>query len=296
MTKRNFPKNVRGNPHHKSWEINPKLRSELTPSQNYDLRDQVRGDAVDSEDQPLDLVYGKHPVLALLKSDRQINRIWLTPKVSSDRRFYGLLQEAKGNGTVINKSDPHRLDSITHYANHQGIVAQVSPYSYWQLEDLITVAKEKTDSPVIVIADGIEDPHNLGAIIRTTEAMGLQGIVIPQRRAVGVNSTVVKVATGALENLPIARVVNLSQALATLKESGFWIYGTTAESSKMLHTIDLTGAIGLVIGSEDKGLSSLTKRCCDELVAIPLAGITPSLNASVACAIAIYEICRQRWS
>ena len=294
MTKRNFPKNVRpkGKPRSKSWENDPKSPSELTSRQNDDLRD----DTAYSQDQESDLVYGKHPVLALLKSDRQINRIWLTPKVSSDRRFYNLLQEAKANGAVINKSDPQRLDSLTNYANHQGIVAQVSPYSYWQLEDLITVAKEKTDSPVIVIADGIEDPHNLGAIIRTTEAMGLQGIVIPQRRAVGVNSTVVKVAAGALENLPIARVVNLSQALATLKESGFWIYGTTAESSKMLHTIDFSGAIGLVVGSEDKGLSSLTKTCCDELVSIPLSGITPSLNASVATAIAIYEICRQRWS
>lgn len=294
MTKRNFPKNVRpkGKSQGKSWETDPRSPSELISRQNDDLRD----DTAYSQDQESDLVYGKHPVLALLKSDRQINRIWLTAKVSSDRRFYNLLQEAKANGAVINKSDPQRLDSLTHYANHQGIVAQVAPYSYWQLEDLITVAKEKTDSPVIVIADGIEDPHNLGAIIRTTEAMGLQGIVIPQRRAVGVNSTVVKVAAGALENLPIARVVNLSQALATLKESGFWIYGTTAESSKMLHTIDLSGAIGLVVGSEDKGLSSLTKRCCDELVAIPLAGITPSLNASVATAIAIYEICRQRWS
>ncbi len=249
-----------------------------------------------SESKDQDLVYGKHPVLAILKSDRQINRIWITPKLSGDRRFYNLLQEAKAKGAVINKTEPNRLDSLTQYANHQGIVAQVAPYTYWQLEDLIAVAKEKTDSPVIVIADGIEDPHNLGAIIRTTEAMGLQGIVIPQRRAVGINSTVVKVAAGALENLPIARVVNLSQALEKLKEAGFWIYGTTAESSKLLHTMDFNGAIGLVVGSEGKGLSSLTKRCCDELVSIPLSGITPSLNASVASAIAIYEICRQRWS
>ncbi|MDJ0743063.1 MAG: 23S rRNA (guanosine(2251)-2'-O)-methyltransferase RlmB [Xenococcaceae cyanobacterium MO_167.B27] len=248
------------------------------------------------ENEAQDLVYGKHPVLAVLKSDRQINRIWITHKLSSDRRLGGLLKKAKAKGAVITKTEPSRLDSLTHYANHQGIVAQVSPYSYWELEDLITSAKEKTDSPVIVIGDGIEDPHNLGAIIRTTEAMGLQGMVIPQRRAVGVNSTVVKVAAGALENLPVARVVNLNQALEKLKESGFWIYGTTIESSKMLHTIDFSGAVGLVVGSEGKGLSSLTERCCDELVSIPLAGITPSLNASVASAIAIYEICRQRWS
>ncbi len=276
-------------------------RSEIASSSygevasGYKSLDEGSNDSL-SDDKHQDLVYGKHPVLAVLDSDRQINRIWVTSKVSGDRRFQDLLQEAKSNGTIISKVDPHRLDLLTQYENHQGIVAQVAPYSYWQLEDLIKIAQEQTDSPVIVIVDGIEDPHNLGSIIRTAEAMGLQGVVIPQRRAVGVNSTVVKVAAGALENLPIARVVNLSQAVNKLKESGFWIYGTTSESSKLLHTINLNGAIGLVIGSEGKGLSSLIERSCDELLSIPLSGKTPSLNASVASAIAIYEICRQRWS
>ena len=277
----------------KTFKTEPSVK--IKPKNHSAFQDRETPSFSESESGNSDLVYGKHPVLAVLNSDRQVNRIWITPRLSSDRRFSDLLQEAKANGAIISKADPQRLDSLTQYANHQGIVAQVSPYSYWELEDLITSAKEQTTSPVIVIADGIEDPHNLGAIIRTAEAMGVQGIVIPQRRAVGINSTVVKVAAGALENLPIARVVNLSQALGTLKDSGFWIYGTTSESSKLLHTIDFSGAIGLVIGSEGKGLSSLTERCCDELVSIPLAGITPSLNASVASAIAIYEICRQRW-
>ena len=187
-----------------------------------------------------------------------------------------------------------RLNQITGGGNHQGIAVQVSPYKYLELNDLITQAKETTDSPVIVIADGIVDPHNLGAIIRTAEALGVQGLIIPQRRAVGITSTVMKVAAGALENFAVARVVNLSRALEDLKAAGFWIYGTSAKAEKSLHQIDFTGAIGLVVGAEGEGLSMLTERNCDFLVSIPLKGKTPSLNASVATAISLYEICRQR--
>ena len=243
-----------------------------------------------------DLIYGRHSVLAALKGDRQINRIWITNKLRYAPQFYSLLQTAKGKGTVIDEVGIHRLDLLTSGGNHQGIAAQTAPYSYWELAELIEQAKAKTKSPVIVIADGIEDPHNLGAIIRTAEALGMQGLVIPQRRATGVTSTVMKVAAGALENFPIARVVNLSQAIEELKKAEFWIYGTTSASSKLLHTIDFQGAIGLVVGSEGKGLSLLTQKCCDELVSIPLLGKTPSLNASVATAIALYEISRQRRS
>jgi 23S rRNA (guanosine2251-2'-O)-methyltransferase len=171
----------------------------------------------------------------------------------------------------------------------------MSPYEYIELADLIEKAKGKSRHPVIVIAEGITDPHNLGAIIRTAEAMGCQGVVIPQRRAAGVTSTVMKVAAGALEYLPVARVVNLNRALEELKAAGFWLYGAAAKSGKSLHTINLTGAIGLVLGSEGEGLSLLTQKSCDELVSIPLAGKTPSLNASVAAAMALYEVYRQRW-
>ena len=242
-----------------------------------------------------DILYGRHTVLTILNSDRQINKIWITSKLRQDRRFYHLLQEAKSQGTVIDEVSSQRLDSLIKGANHQGVVAQVAPYRYWELADLIAQAKQNSQSPLILIADGIEDPQNLGAIIRTAEAMGVQGLIIPQRRAAGITSTVMKVSAGALEHLPIARVVNLAQALEKLKEAEFWIYGTAVESGKFLHTIDFSGAVGLVIGSEGKGLSKLTRRCCDELVAIPLAGKTPSLNASVATAIAIYEVCRQKW-
>jgi len=246
------------------------------------------------EEEDVDIIYGKHSVLSLLGSDRQINRIWVTTKLHYDPRFYSLICDAKSRGTIINEVEVLRLSQITDNGNHQGIAAQVSPYAYTELADLITKAKSEKEAPVIVILDGINDPQNLGAIIRSTEAMGAQGVIIPQRRAAGITSSVVKAAAGALEHLPVARVVNLSRALEQLKEAGFWIYGTVADNGKPIQSIDSKSPVGLVIGSEGQGLSLLTQRYCDVLVSIPLSGKTPSLNASVATAIALYEIYRQR--
>lgn len=243
-----------------------------------------------------DLIYGKHAVLAVLESERPLNRLWITSQLRYSSRFNTLIQQAKNQGTVVDEVSMSRLDYMTGRGVHQGIVAQIAPHEYIDLPDLIAQAKAKTESPVIIIADGITDPHNLGAIIRTAEAIGAQGMIIPQRRAVGITSTVVKVATGALEHFPVARVINLSRAMEELKEAGFWIYGTAAGTSKALHNIKFEGAIALVVGSEGQGLSMLTQKCCDELVAIPMAGKTPSLNASVAAAIALYEVYRQKLS
>ncbi|BAB73116.1 23S rRNA (guanosine(2251)-2'-O)-methyltransferase RlmB [Anabaena sp. FACHB-709] len=245
------------------------------------------------EDNDNDIIYGRHPVLSALQNQRGLNRIWVTPRLRYDPRFHNLILQAKDNGAVIDEVDTKRLDQITDQANHQGIAAQIAPYSYIDLYELIAQAKTVTD-PVIVVADSITDPHNLGAIIRTAEAIGAQGLVIPQRRASGITSTVVKVAAGALENFPVARVVNLGRALEDLKEAGFWIYGTAAGGSEPLHTVSFRGPIVLVIGSEGEGLSMLTQRSCDVLVSIPLMGKTPSLNASVAAGMALYEIFRQR--
>ncbi|MEM7578983.1 MAG: 23S rRNA (guanosine(2251)-2'-O)-methyltransferase RlmB [Cyanobacteria bacterium P01_A01_bin.80] len=244
-----------------------------------------------------DLIYGRHSVLSSLENQRSLNRIWITSRLRYDHRFHDLLLQAKANGTVIDEVEPRRLDQITRNSNHQGVVAQIAPYEYFDLPELIEKAKSVTDSPVIVVADSITDPHNLGAIIRTAESIGAQGLIIPQRRAVGITSTVMKVATGALENFPVARVVNLSRALEELKADGFWIYGTASSGSEPIHTVKFNGPpIALVIGSEGEGLSMLTQKCCDVLVSIPLQGKTPSLNASVAAGMALYEIYRQRWN
>ncbi len=240
-----------------------------------------------------DLIYGRHPVLTALENERSINKLWITTRLRYDPRFHHLILQAKDNGAVIDEVEPMRLDQITGRANHQGIAAQISPYSYTELEDLITKAKSITD-PVIVVADGITDPHNLGAIIRTAEAIGAHGLVIPQRRAAGITSTVVKVAAGALETFPVARVVNLGRALEQLKEEGFWIYGTAVTGSEPLQSVKFSGPVVLVVGGEGEGLGMLTQRSCDVLVSIPLQGKTPSLNASVATGMALYEIYRQK--
>jgi 23S rRNA (guanosine2251-2'-O)-methyltransferase len=248
------------------------------------------------QEEDTDLIYGRHPVIAALENQRQLNRIWIIPQLRYDPRFHSLLLQAKANGTVIDEVEPRRLSQITEGANHQGVAAQIAPYPYIDLGDLIDKAKATAEQPVILVCDSITDPHNLGAIIRTAEAMGAQGLVIPQRRAVGVTSTVMKVAAGALETFSIARVVNLGRALEELKAAGFWIYGTTSGSGKLLHTVEFKGPVALVVGSEGNGLSLLTERGCDELVSIPLQGKTPSLNASVAAAMVLYEAYRQRWS
>lgn len=248
------------------------------------------------EQEENDLIYGRHSVLAALEGHRNLNRLWINAKLRYDPRFHSLLVEAKANGTVIDEVDHRRLDQITEGANHQGIAAQVAPYSYFELGDLVAQAKEKSERPVIVAADGITDPHNLGAIIRTAEALGAQGLVIPQRRAVGITSTVSKVAAGALETFPVARVVNLNRALEQLKEDGFWIYGAAANASQPVHEAKFTHPSVLVIGAEGDGLSLSVQHCCDVLVSIPLKGNTPSLNASVAAGMMLYEIYRQRWT
>ncbi len=242
-----------------------------------------------------DLIYGRHPVLTALENKRLLNRIWIAPRLRYDPRFHSLILQAKENGSIVDEVEPKRLDRITHGANHQGVAAQVAPHEYLDLQELLEKIKSVSD-PVIIAADGITDPHNLGAIIRTAEAIGAQGLVIPQRRSAGITSTVIKVAAGALENFPVARVVNLHRALEELKSAGFWIYGTDDSASQSLHTVNFNGAIVVVIGSEGEGLSMLTQRSCDFLVSIPTLGKTPSFNASVASGMILYEIYRQRWS
>jgi 23S rRNA (guanosine2251-2'-O)-methyltransferase len=241
-----------------------------------------------------ELIFGKHTVLAALENERALNRLWIVPQLRYDPRFLTLLTEAKGRGIVIDEVEYSRLDQLTNRGRHQGIAAQVAAQSYLDLSTLIEQALAANPSPVIIAADGLTDPHNLGAIIRTGEALGANGLVIPQRRAVGVTPAVAKVAAGALETFPVARVVNLNQALEQLKEAGFWIYGLAENGREVLTETKLSGPVVLVVGAEDTGISLLAQRYCDHLVSIPLRGKTPSLNASVATGMALYEIFRQR--
>ncbi len=249
----------------------------------------------ESPEGEFDLIYGRHTLQAALESQRPLNRIWIVSYLRYDPRFHTLLLQAKAEGVVIDEVDHRRLDQITNYSKHQGVAAQVAAYSYLDLDTLIQKAKAASDHPVIIAADGVTDPHNLGAIIRSAEALGAQGLLIPHRRAVGVTSTVAKVAAGALEHFAVARVVNLNQSLELLKQAGFWVYGLAATASNPLSKVEFSGPIVLVVGSEGAGLSLLVQRYCDQLVSIPLGGKTTSLNASVATGMALYEVYRQRW-
>jgi 23S rRNA (guanosine2251-2'-O)-methyltransferase len=264
----------------------PDFQDRTPNSFNHEI-DETEGDP--------DMVYGRHAVQAAISGLRSLNRIWVTSKLRYAPDFFPLIDAAKAAGAVVDEVDVQRLNQISNNARHQGIVAQVAAYEYLDIEALISKALEQTSTPVIVVADGITDPHNLGAIIRSCEALGAQGIVIPQRRAVGVTSTVAKVAAGALETLPVARVVNLNRALEQLKEKGFWIYGTSSEQGEPIYKTKFSGPVVLVVGSEDEGLSMLTQRGCDVLISIPLGGKINCLNASVATGMALYEIFRQRW-
>ena len=269
----------------------PKIRKEHSRSEESLARPPLDSSEAENASDS-DLIYGRHAVQAAIANHRPLNRLWVNSRLRYDPRFHTLLVEAKSNGAVVDEVDNRRLDQIALGANHQGIVAQVASYEYLELADLIVQSKAQAKRPVILAADSITDPHNLGAIIRTAEAMGAQGIVIPQRRAVGITSIVAKVAAGALETFPVVRVVNLSRALEELKLAGFWIYGASAEASQPIHAVQFTEPTVLVVGAEGNGISLSIQRNCDTLVSIPLRGSTASLNASVATGMALYEIYR----
>ena len=240
-----------------------------------------------------DQVEGRNSVLELLESEKDINKIYVTrgEKQGSINKIIG---RAKGKGIVLVEVDKSKLDEMSQTGNHQGVIAIVPPFEYCEVEDILDEAKNKKESPFILILDGIEDPHNLGAIIRTAETAGVHGVIIPKRRAASVNSTVNKVSAGAVEHMKIARVNNIKDTIQYLKDNGLWIIGTDGKAENYYYEQDLTGPIALVIGSEGYGMNRLVSENCDILVKIPMKGKITSLNASVSAGIVTYEIVKQR--
>ena len=240
-----------------------------------------------------DQIEGRNAVIELLESGKDINKIYITKgeKKGSINKIIAMANEKK---VIIVEKDKKQMDMMAGTQNYQGVIAVVPPYEYVEIEDILEVAKQKKEDPFILILDGIEDPHNLGAIIRTAETAGVHGIIIPKRRAVAVNSTVSKVASGALEYIKIARVNNINDTINKLKEKGIWICGTAIDAQKTYYNQDLTGPIAIVIGNEGKGISDLVKKNCDFLVNIPMKGKVTSLNASVSTGIILYEAVKQK--
>ena len=240
-----------------------------------------------------DLIIGRNAVIEALKSDRTIECVYVS-KGDLEGSIKVALGLAKDKGVVIKEADRRKLDTMCDGLNHQGIVARVTPFKYCEVNDILEDAKRKEQQPFIVILDEIEDPHNLGSIIRTAELCGVHGIIIPKRRNVGVTSTVYKCSAGAIEHMRIAKVTNINSTIDMLKEQGIWIYGADIDGKDYSYNTDFSGPCALIIGSEGKGISSLTLKKCDLLVKIPMIGKINSLNASVAGGIMMYEVLKGR--
>ena len=240
-----------------------------------------------------DQIEGRNSVLELLETGKDINKIFIEKgeKYGSINKIIGIARDRK---IVTVEVDKNKLNQMAQTENHQGVIAIVPPFDYCEVQDILDEAKTRGEQPFILILDGIEDPHNLGAIIRTAETAGVHGIIIPKRRACSVNSTVYKVASGAVEHMKIARVNNLNDEIKHLKENNVWIYGTAIEATKYYYEENLTGSIALIIGNEGEGLSRLVRENCDVLLKIPMKGKISSLNASVSAGIVMYEAVKQR--
>ena len=242
---------------------------------------------------PDDVLVGRNAVTEALKSGRGINKLWIA---SGDRE--GSVAEiaalAKERGIVVQYVARAKIEALAGGHRHQGVLAYVAPVPYAELEDILKAAEAKGEAPFLVLLDELEDPHNLGALLRTADATGVHGILIPKRRSVSLNATVAKTSAGAVEYVPVARIGNIAQTLKKLKEKGFWVAGADMDGEKAYYEADLTGPLVLVVGSEGKGMSRLTKEACDFIVRMPMVGRINSLNASVAGSILMYESMRQR--
>lgn len=242
---------------------------------------------------PEDVLIGRNAVIEALRSERGINKILLA---EGDREgsVKEILSLARERGIVVQSVNRSKLEAVAGGLRHQGVLAYVSPVAYAELEDILKRAEEKEEPPFLLLLDELEDPHNLGALLRTADAAGVHGVLIPKRRSVPLNATVAKTSAGAVEYVPVARIGNISQTLRELKQRGMWVAGADMDGEQTYYEADLTGPLVLVVGSEGHGMSRLTREHCDFVVRMPMAGRINSLNASVAGSILVYEVMRQR--
>lgn len=240
-----------------------------------------------------DLVEGRNAVIELLKSNKTIEQLFIAngKMEGSINKILGL---AKDKGVIVKEVDRKKLDLMSETKAHQGVIAQITPFKYSTVDEILNYAKQKDEDPFIVILDELEDPHNLGSIVRTAELCGVHGIIIPKRRNVGVTTTVYKASVGAIEYVKIAKVTNVNSTIDELKAKNIWVYGADINGEEYSYDTNFNGACAIVIGNEGKGISKLTKNKCDKLVRIPMIGKINSLNASVAGGIMMYEVLKGR--
>ena len=240
-----------------------------------------------------DIVIGRNAVIEALKGDRTIETLYIANNKleGSINIIVGLAKEKR---VLIKAVDKRKLDSMCDGATHQGVIAKVTPYKYSEVSDILALAEERGEAPFIVILDEVEDPHNLGSIVRTAELFGVHGIIIPKRRSASVSATVYKSSVGAIEHVKIAKVTNLNVTIEDLKQKGIWVYGADIRAEEYSYQVDFSGPCAVIIGNEGRGISKLTVQKCDKLIKIPMVGKINSLNASVAGGIIMYEVLKGR--
>ena len=236
---------------------------------------------------------GRNALQEALKSGRTVDKVFIAAG-ETDRGLQRLAAEAKEAGAVVVPVDRRKLDAMSFTRAHQGVIALVAAHVYYSIDDILEEAASRGEAPLIVICDELSDPHNLGAILRSTECAGAHGVIIPKRRSVGLTATVAKASAGAIEYMKVARVTNINNAIAELKEKGVWVFGTAAEGSIPMYQANLTVPAAIVIGNEGDGMSQLVRKNCDVMLNIPMKGHISSLNASAAASILLYEALRQR--
>lgn len=239
------------------------------------------------------IIEGRNAVVEALRAGVTIDKIYIL-KGETDATLGHIASTAREKGVVVVDADRRKLDGMSRTHSHQGVIAVAAAREYASVDDILNIAREKGEAPLIVVCDELSDPHNLGAVIRTADAAGAHGVIIPKRRSAGLTAVVAKTSAGAVSHLPVARVANLPSLLKRLKEEGLWIFGSAADGTTSLYAADLKGPAALVIGSEGSGMSRLVSETCDFLVRIPMRGKLNSLNASAAAAILLYEALRQR--
>lgn len=240
-----------------------------------------------------DIIIGRNAVTEALKTDRTIETLYISNS-KLEGSITAIISKAKDKKILIKEVDKRKLDSMCNNAVHQGVIARVTPYEYSEVSDILELAEKKGEHPFIVILDEVEDPHNLGSIIRTAELFGVHGIIIPKRRSASVTTMVYKSSVGAIEHVKVARVTNLNSVIDELKEKGIWVYGTDIRAEEFSYQTDFGGPCAIIIGNEGKGISKLTLKKCDKLIKIPMVGKINSLNASVAGGIIMYEVLKGR--
>ena len=269
-------------------------RSDCQQSKNVEKRQRPAREHVEREgvQEVVDFVFGRHAVVEALQTPDRVNRVFIQ-EGTSGRDAAKVIELAREKAIQVQTVPKTKIEDLVGNAVHQGLVASIAAYEYADLEDVFKKAEEKGEDPFIVILDGVEDPHNLGSILRTADATGVHGIIIPKRRSASLTATVAKASTGAIEHVPVVRVTNLTQTIEQLKARGVWVFGTDMNGTDY-RKWNTKGSLAIVMGNEGKGVSRIVKESVDEMVTIPMVGHVQSLNASVASALMMYEVFRNR--